>query len=235
MEEAIDAMLAEWRRRVERSSPWPRLHELALAAAVSLVLFLKSGSSLYQIAPVAYLGFLLGDRYLVPQRRLLKWLRNTSPLIFLLTFGPAVVEALGLPPVPAGSALAATLVGALVPYFYERSSIALGFVRGLVAAALFELVALRFAPSGLGPHVALPLYAGAYACWERTVFWRYAVPFLWLYAVGASWYMGGRAELVPHAAAGLAAWALGLLFPYRHGPRPATRAIVLPERDRARP
>jgi 1-acyl-sn-glycerol-3-phosphate acyltransferase len=232
-EDAVDAIIAEWRRRVERSlipgakaderivrlyrgeAPWPRLHELALIAAVSIVLWMRSGSWLYQVAPTAYVAFLLGDRRLFPQRRLVKWLRNTSPLVFVLAFGPAVLEALGLPEVPAGRALAATLVGALIPYFYERSSIALGYVRGLVAAVLFELLALRFAPSGLGPHVALPLYAAYYAAWEKTVFWKYAVPVLGLYAIGASWYMGGGSELLPHAAAGFGAWVLSTLFPYR--------------------
>ena len=232
-EDAIDAMMAEWRRRVERSlkpgaraderitrlyecaAPWPRLHELALAAVASILLLLKSAPWVYQLAPLGYVAFLLLDGWLVPQRRLVKWLRNTSPLLFILAAGPVVLDALGVPQVPAGNALAATLIGALLPYFYERSSIALGFVRGLVTAALFELIALRIAPTGLGPHVTLPFYAAAYAAWEKTVFWRYAVPFLGLYAVGASWYMGGREELVPHGLAAVAAWALSTLFPYR--------------------
>jgi 1-acyl-sn-glycerol-3-phosphate acyltransferase len=238
-EEAVDAIMEEWRKRVERTlnpgakaderivriyrrrAPWPRLHELALAVGVSTLLFMRSGSWLYQVAPTAYIAFLIGDRRLFPQRRLVKWLRNTSPLVFLLAFGPAILEALGLPEVPAGRALAATLVGALIPYFYERASIALGYVRGLVAAALFELLALRFAPSGLGPHVALPFYAAYYAAWEKTVFWRFAVPLLGFYAIGASWYMGGGPELLPHAAAGFGAWALSTLFPYRRKPVPS--------------
>jgi 1-acyl-sn-glycerol-3-phosphate acyltransferase len=232
-EEAIDAMMVEWRRRVERSlhpgaraddristlyrghGPAPRIYELALLGIVSLLLVMKSGSWLYQIAPLAYLTFLVCDWKLIPQRRLVKWLRNTSPLAFILAFGPAVLEALGRPDVPAQHALAATLIGALVPYFYERSQIALGYMRGLVMAALFELAALHIAPSGLGPHVALPFFAAAYAAWEKTVFWRYAVPLLGLYAVGASWYMGGRQELLPHGAAAVAAWSLGTLVPYR--------------------
>jgi len=232
-EEAVDAMMAEWRRRVERSlnpgvkaddrisrlyvrrSAPPRLYELVLAATVSAALFVRSGSWMYQVAPVAYALFLLADWTVIPQRRLVKWVRNTSPLLFLLTFGPAVLEALGRPAVPAGGALVATLVGALIPYFYERSAVALGFVRGLVAAGVLELAALHVAPTGLGPHVALPLFAAGYAASEKTVFWRYAMSYLALYAVAAAWYMGGRAELLPHAAAGLAAWALSALFPYR--------------------
>lgn len=232
-EEAIDAMMAEWRRRVERSlhpgaraddrisslyrsrGPAPRGYELVFVLAVSLLLFVKSGSWMYQIAPLTYLAFLFGDAYVIPQRRLVKWLRNTSPLAFIIGFGPAVLEGLRLPEVPARHALAATLIGALVPYFYERRPIAHGYMRGLVAASLFELLALHASPTGLGPHVALPFFAAAYAAWEKTVFWRYAVPFLGLYAVFAAWYMGGRAELVPHGLAALAAWGFSTLFPYR--------------------
>jgi len=232
-EEAIDAMMAEWRRRVERTlhpgaradqristlyrgkAPGLRAYELLMVVAVSVLLWVRSGSWMYQIAPVAYLTYLVCDSTIIPQRRLVRWLRNTSPLTFILTFGPAVLEALGLPEVPATHALTATLIGAMVPYFYERLQMGLGYMRGLVAASLFELAALHVAPTGLGPHVALPFYAAAYAAWQKTVFWRSAVPLLGLYAVAASWYMGGREELLPHGLAALAAWAVGALFPYR--------------------
>jgi 1-acyl-sn-glycerol-3-phosphate acyltransferase len=232
-EAAIEALLAEWRRRVERSlnpgakaddhisrlyvrrTTAPRGYEMLLAAVVSAALALGSGSWMYQVAPLAYVAFVIADWKVIPQRRFVKCVRNTSPLLFILTFGSAVLEALGRPPVPAGRALAAALVGALIPYFYERVSVSLGFVRGLVAAAVLELLALHVAPTGLGPHVALPLYAAGYAASEKTVFWRYAVPCLGLYAVAGAWYMGGRAELLPHAAAGIAAWGLSALLPYR--------------------
>jgi hypothetical protein len=195
-------------------APWPRLHEVALPLVVSLVLLLRSGSLWYQVVPLAYLTYLFADATVIPQRRRVKWLRNISPLLFTLAFGPAVIDALKLPPVPAGTALAAALLGALLPYFYERALVSLRFVRGLALAAIFELAALLWAPSGLGPHVALPLYAAAFAGMQRTVFWRYSLPFLGGYTLFATWWMGGRPLLLIHGAAGALGLLLTHLVPY---------------------
>jgi 1-acyl-sn-glycerol-3-phosphate acyltransferase len=240
--EAVAEMLVEWRRRVDRSlkpgaradrrkvslytrpSPPPRFHELALPIVVSLVLFYRSLSWWYQAVPVAYVAYLFADAWFLPQRRRLKWLRNVSPLLLTLVFGPSVLEALRLPEIAAGRALCALLAGSVLPYFYERATIALGYLRGLVFAILLELLALHVAPSPFGPHVALPLFAGAYAWSQRTAFWRYALPFLTMYALGATWYMGGRPPMMIHVAAGVGAWLLTLLWPYR-----AERAAIAPQ------
>jgi 1-acyl-sn-glycerol-3-phosphate acyltransferase len=231
--EALESMLVEWRRRVDRSlmpgakaderivtlyarrAPLPRFHEILLVVAVSALTFFGGGSWMFLFMPALYLAYLVADRLVIPQRRLVKCLRNTSPLLFVLAFGGVVQEALGLPPVPAGRALAAVLVGALVPYFYERLTIGLGFIRGIVFASLLELAASYAAPSALGPQVALPLFASGYAALNRTVFWRYSTPFLALYAFGATAYMGGGNELIAHIGAGLAALGLTRLWPYR--------------------
>jgi 1-acyl-sn-glycerol-3-phosphate acyltransferase len=230
---AVAEMLVEWRRRVDRSlkpgaradrrkvalylrpSPPPRLHELALPVIVALVLFYRSLSWWYQVVPAAYVAYLFADAWFLPQRRRLKWLRNISPLLFTLAFGPSVLEALRLPEAAAGRALAALLAGSVLPYFYERATIAIGYMRGLVFAILLELLALHVAPSPFGAHVSLPLFAALYAWSQRTAFWRYALPFLTMYALGATWYMGGRPPLLIHIAAGVGAWALTLLWPHR--------------------
>jgi 1-acyl-sn-glycerol-3-phosphate acyltransferase len=249
-EAAIAAILVEWRRRVERSlkpgvkadarigriyvrpAPWPRLHELAIAAVSVAILAVGHAPWPYHLAPAAYVGYLLADALLLPQMRRFKWLRNTSPLVFILAVGPMLLTVLHAPDVPAGRALDAVLVGALLPYFYARSLVALGFVRGLVLAALLELAALWLAPSGLGPHVALPLYAAGYAVLNRTVLWRYAAPFLGLYGLGAARFMGGGSELLMHVAAGALACALTWIWPYHHqlrrpaGPPPTGQGLV---------
>ena len=111
----------------------------------------------------AYIAYLLLDHFLIPQSRLAKWVRNASPVLFALGYGPQALRHLGLPDVPAGAALAALMMGALFPYLYEHGRTAKGFVRGFVAAACLELGALHLAPTGVGPHVALPLYAAAFA------------------------------------------------------------------------
>jgi 1-acyl-sn-glycerol-3-phosphate acyltransferase len=232
-EEAIAALLAELRRRVERTllpgvkadlrmsvlyrmgAPWPRFHESVPALALAAIVFWKT-RSLLAVAPLyVYIAYLLLDHFLIPQRRVVKWLRNASPVVLVLAYGPDVLSALGLPAAPAPEALAAILLGALFPYVYERGRTALGFIRGLVLAAALELLALRLAPTGLGPHVALSLFAAAYAWAGRTVFWRYAVCVLVAYALWVARYMGGGAELLPHATAGLLAALMVRLFPYR--------------------
>jgi 1-acyl-sn-glycerol-3-phosphate acyltransferase len=243
-EEALPALLAELRRRVDRSllpgvkadlrmnvlyrlpSPWPRGYESMPALALALLVFWKT-RSLLAVAPAwGYVGYLLLDHFVIPQSKLTKWVRNSSPILFLFGYGPHVLRHLGLPEVPASAALAALMMGALFPYMYEHGRTALGFVRGFVATACLELAALFLAPTGIGPHVALPLFAAAYA-WERkTVFWRYAAPVLAAYAVGSPLlFRAGLMGLAPHAMAGLLGWLFVRLWPYR----PPARAAEEPE------
>jgi hypothetical protein len=238
-EAAIPGLLGELRRRVERTllpgvkadlrigvlwrspAPWPRPYESTLPLLLALAVFWKT-RSMAEVAPAyGYIGYLLLDHFVVPQRHLTKWLRNTSPMLFALGYAPVVLRALGLPPAPAAGALVAVLLGAGFAYLYERGGVALGFVRGFVFASALELCALLVASTGLGPHVALPLYCAAYAWDRRSVFWRYAVPVLLLYA-GFVWSeLGGGLALLPHATAGLLGWLAARLVPYRPASRVA--------------
>jgi 1-acyl-sn-glycerol-3-phosphate acyltransferase len=231
--EALDGLLTELRRRVERSllpgvkadlrtsvlyrtpPPWPRGYEAVPALALAVALFWKT-RSLALVAPVyGYIAYLLLDHFLIPPSRLAKWVRNASPLLFVLAFGRPALRAFGLPEVPAGAALAAILLGALFPYLYEHGRTALGFVRGTVLAAALEIGALHVAPLGAGPHIALPLFAAAYAWDGRTVFWRYTVPVLAGYALGVAVLLRADAGAIVHALAGLLAWLLVRVFPWR--------------------
>jgi 1-acyl-sn-glycerol-3-phosphate acyltransferase len=231
--EALDGLLDELRCRVERSllpgikadlrtsvlyrmpAPWPRGYEAGPALALAIALFWKT-RSLVTVAPVyAYIAYLLLDHFLIPPSRLAKWIRNASPVLFLLAIAPLVLRALERPAVPAGAALTAVVLGALFPYLYEHGRTALGFVRGMVMAAGLELAALYVAPVGVGPHIALPLYAAAYAWDGRTVFWRYTVPVLGAYALAVAVLLRADAAMIVHALAGLLAWLLVRLLPYR--------------------
>src|SRR5438105_3240335 len=98
----------------------PRLREGAArlawetgAVLVAAVLLAGTRTDLAWAAPPAYLAYLALDHRLVPQSRLAKWVRNSSPVVFLALVGPAVLGALGAPPVRAGAALVAVLAGAL--------------------------------------------------------------------------------------------------------------------------
>lgn len=232
-EVALPALLAELQRRVDRSlqpgvkadlrmmvlygspAPPPRGHELAAAALVAIVLEM-GGPGLVSLLPsVAYLAYLALDWRLVPQSRLAKWVRNASPVAFLLATGPAMLRALGGPPVAAGGALLAVLAGALYPYLYARRRTAMTFVRGMVLAFALEAAAQRLWPSAAGPHAALALYAAVFAIGARAVFWRYAAAVLLLYAAGAPLLIGWSVGLALHLVAGLAAAVLALAFPTR--------------------
>lgn len=235
-EEAVPLLLAELRRRVDRTllpgvkadlrinliyrlpSPWPRAHESFPALALALLVFWRTREWLSVAPAYGYLLYLFLDHFAIPQRRIVKRLRNVSPVLFLLGFGPVVLGALALPDVPAERAVFAIALGALVPYLYERGRTALDFIRGLVFACGLELGAQLAWPAAVGPHTALPLFAAAYAWAGRTVFWRYSAPVLAAYAFAVPWLLGGRLQILPHATAGLLAWLLVRIFPYRPSP-----------------
>jgi 1-acyl-sn-glycerol-3-phosphate acyltransferase len=234
-EEATTALLAELRARVERTllpgvkadrkiealyrtpAPWPRFFEAVPALGLALLVFWKTRSFALIGPAYGYVGYLLLDLLALPQRRLTKWVRNGSSAAFMLVYGGWVLPKLGLPAPIGGQALLALLAGAGFPYLYERGHLALAFVRGLVAATLLELGALHLAPTPIGPHLALPLFAAAFAWEERTVFWRYTAPILAAYAIGIPRWLGGGPELLPHAVAGLLAWGLARYLPSGRG------------------
>jgi 1-acyl-sn-glycerol-3-phosphate acyltransferase len=245
-DQALPALLALLRQRVERSllpgvkadlrmnvlygrpSPWPRWHEFLPALAAAVAVFWKT-RDLMAVAPAyGYVAYVLVDHLFIPQGRLVKWLRNASPIAFGLGYWPVLTGALGLPATPAERALAAMALGALFPYLYERGTTALGFIRGFVLALALEAAALFVAPNGLGPHVALPLYAASFAWQRRTVYSAYAASVLLLWALLVPHLLGGLdLSLVPHAMAGLLAWLVTSLAPYRAD----SRAAAEPQRE----
>jgi hypothetical protein len=205
-----------------QSAPWPRLYEAFPLLVLASVVFWRT-RSIASVAPVhAYLAYLVLDRFVVPQRRLTKWIRNASPAIVWTLWGPQAARILGLPEVPAGGALAALLAGALLLHLYERPKRAFAFIRGYVFACAAELLALHLAPTGVGPHVALPLLAAAQAWDRQTVLWQGVVPVMLAYAVAAPFLLAGGPGLVPHVVAGLSGWLAARLIPYPPATRPAT-------------
>jgi hypothetical protein len=194
------------------SAPWPRLFESLPPLGLALLVFWKTRSFSDVWPCYAYIGYLLLDLLVIPQRRLAKWIRNSSAAAFTLVYGNWVLPKIGLPEVPGAGALLAVLAGATFPYLYERGRVALDFLQGIVLAALLSLGAQYLVPTGLGPHVTLPLFAAAYAWERRTVFWRYTAPVLAAYALFVPLWLGGDAELLPHAVAGLVAWLLVRFF-----------------------
>jgi 1-acyl-sn-glycerol-3-phosphate acyltransferase len=232
-DDGIPALLTELRQRVDRSllpgvkadlrmnvvyrlpSPWPRGHESIPPLLLALLVFWKTRSVASVIPAYAYIAYLLLDHFLIPQSRAVKRLRNVSPVLFVLGYAPVVLRTLELPEVSASRALASVLAGVLFPYMYERGGTVMDFIRGLLLACAAELGALFLAPTGLGPHMALPLFAAAYAWTKRTVFSPYVVALLLAYMVLIVKVLYGGFPLFVHVAAGLLAWLLVTLFPYR--------------------
>ena len=229
-DEGVAALLDELRRRVERTlmpgvkadlriqtlyltpAPWPRLLESLAPLGLALLVFWKTRSFAAVWPPYAYIGYLLLDLLVIPQRRLTKWIRNGSAAAFTLVYANWVLPKLGLPEVPGAGALLAVMAGAAFPYLYERGRTAIDFLNGLVLATLLSLVALSFVHWGPGPQVTLPLYAAVFAWERRTVFWRYAVPVLLGYGFLVPLWLGGDAEVVPYTVAALAAAILVRFF-----------------------
>lgn len=232
-EVALPAILEELRRRVERSllpgvkadfrmnvlyarpSPWLRPHEYLPPLLLAVASFWKTRDLMAALPAYAYLAYLLLDHYFIPPSRLAKWLRNSSPILFLLAYGPRALELCGAPAVTAPRALAAIVIGALYPYLYERGTTALTFVKGAAAAFCLSLGVSVFWPSPIGLHVCLPLYGAAFAWERRTVFWRWSTPILLSYTVAVPYWLGPPQNLLPQALAGLCAWLLTRIFPYR--------------------
>jgi 1-acyl-sn-glycerol-3-phosphate acyltransferase len=231
LQEALPALLAEVRRRVDRTllpgvkadlkismlyqmpAPWPRLHEYGPALALALFVFWTTRRFAAVWPAYAYLGYLLLDLLVIPPRRITKWIRNGSSMFFLLVYVGWLLPTLGLPAVPARRALLAVVAGATFPYLYERGGVVLDYVQGMVLAILIELGALHLWPTGLGPHVALTVYAAAFAWERRTVFSRWTVPVLLAYALVVSRWLLGGVEVLPHLVAGLLGWLAIRLLP----------------------
>jgi 1-acyl-sn-glycerol-3-phosphate acyltransferase len=232
-EVALPALLAELQRRVDRSlqpgvkadlrvmllyaspAPAPRAHELAAAVLPAFVRLVGGDGVLSLLPSAAYLAYLALDWRTLPQSRLAKWVRNVSPVAFLVATGPSALHALGSPPVAAGAALVAVLGGAIYPYLYAHRRTAMTFLRGMVLAFALEGAAQALWPSAAGPHAALALYAAVFALGARTVFWPYAASVLLAYAIGAPLLIGWSVGLALHLLAGVLAAALALAFPYR--------------------
>jgi 1-acyl-sn-glycerol-3-phosphate acyltransferase len=230
-EEGVAALLGEIRRRVERSllpgvkadlrmnvlyrlpSPWPRLYEMVVPLLAGTFVFWKTRTLAAVLPAYLYVAYLFADHLLLPQSRLVKWLRNGSPVLLVFGYGTVVLAAIGAPAVPAGAALAAICLGGLFPYLYERTRVALGAVRGFLVTGVLEAGAQWLAPDALGPHVALPLFLAVYAWERRSLFWPWAVPVVLAYAALVPLLLGGVPGPV-HALAGLLAWLIERLFPY---------------------
>ena len=208
------AVAAAASRRCPRSRPGPlRLLEDAVVR--------RSCGPAY-----AYIGYLLLDLLLLPQRRL----DEVDPQRLgrglharLRRLGAA--EAGRCPRRSARAALAgAPRRAPASPTSTSGAASPSASCRGSWLAALLELGALYLAPTPLGPHLALPLFCAAYAWEERSGLLALlrADPRAPTLSSCRAW-LGGGVELLPHAIAGLLAWGLVRFLPHGGGSGSADR------------
>jgi 1-acyl-sn-glycerol-3-phosphate acyltransferase len=226
-EEAIEQLLAEVKRRVDRTllpgvkadlrtevlyrSPAPPPRTIEWLPSVATTLLALADKRIVTFAPIVFFAYFVLDWVALPQFRFTKRLRNVAPILFALAAAPAILRGLGRPTPVAAWALLALMAGASTAYFYERSYTVRAYVAGFVSTVTLGTVAQFFFPSDVGPHVTLPVFAAAFAFDQRTVFWRWSVPILILYAVGSWVLLAGGLQPWPHAAAGLGGWLLSRL------------------------
>lgn len=246
-EEALPALLAELRRRVERSllpgvkadlrrqvlhrmpAPWPRTYEVLPAVAAASLVFWKTTSFQAVMPAYIFLAYLFLDRFAIPPSWIAKVMRQAALPAFAVAFLPILQATFGLPELAAPGALWAITLGALFPYLYERGHVSLGACQGVVLAVALEAAALRFAPSEAGAHLALPAFLAAYAWERRSVFFAYTVPILAAYAVGTGLLLDPSPGALVHGLAGLVAWGLVAIVPRRRtaGETPAEPGLGL--------
>lgn len=240
--EALPALLAELRRRVERSllpgvkadlrttvlhrmpAAWPYSYEVVPVAAAATLVFWKTQAFASVLPAYLFLAYLFLDRLLVPPSWLAKCVRAAALPLFAIAYLPVVLAALGLPEPAADTALLAVVAGGLFPYLYERSRNAQGACQGVVLAVALECAALAYAPTAAGAHAALPAFLAAYAWERRTVFFPYTVPVLAAYAAGVSLWLDPTPRMLVHLLTGLVAWGLLAVAPRRRRTQEAETA-----------
>ena len=232
-DEALPALLAELRERVDRSllpsvradrrfealygskAPAPEASEWLPHVVLGLLLA-RHDAPLGLLYGLLQAAFVVADAHVIPQSRRTKRLRHASAPVVL---GAQVLlrEALGLPPVAGAAALAAVTAGAAFPFLYERVPVARAFLRGLGAALVLDLAATAFSGWAAGLHVTLPVYAALYAVGQRTVFWRWAILLLPAWSLVIVSTLGGGTEVAAHAVAAAVAWLATRALPYDRG------------------
>ena len=148
------------------------------------------------------------DHFVIPQSRRTNWIRNASPSLLLATGRRSAPSACQVPP-----ARPCPLMMGPFPLPYDHGRIAKR--TSALVARLPVAGRVHVAPTGIRPHVPCPGRGGVRLGAQDRVL-RYAVPLLAAYAVGSALLFGaGPLELAPHAMAGLPAWLVVRLWPYR--------------------
>lgn len=171
--------LERWYRRPPshvRTYEWV---PLAAAIVASLVLyrrgtFLQLWKAVW-LVPLAYYLYLISDLLLIKPSRTAKWLRNSMPVWLIFAWHYPLVGATGLPSGRLDGLLAAAILLAFFPFFWEDYYTLQKFVRGIVVTYYASLALLLRWPESLGTFTAVLVFIALFCFWYRTRLWKVSV------------------------------------------------------------
>ncbi|HKX27295.1 MAG TPA: lysophospholipid acyltransferase family protein [Blastocatellia bacterium] len=171
-----------------RSYEWAPLIAVLIALAVGFSRgLLHRYWSLLVLVPALYYLYLLIDLTLIRPARLAKWVRNSLPIWLIFIWHYPLVTALGLPPGERNGWLAAALLAAFFPFFYEDYYTLQKFVRGIVACYYFSLALLLIVPHPLGTLVAILFFIAIFVYWYRVIYRQWIAAVMGAVLIAAAW------------------------------------------------
>jgi 1-acyl-sn-glycerol-3-phosphate acyltransferase len=168
-----------WERWYRQPPSHIRTYELVplAASAVATILALTRGGFgkawlAVWLPCAAYYLYLFADLALIKPSRMAKWVRNSMPLWLILIWHDLLTRALGLPAGELRGVVAAGMVAAFFPFFWEDYYTLQKFVRGLVIVYYSALLLMNVSPQPLGYSVAIPTFVALFSVRFRTPFYR---------------------------------------------------------------
>lgn len=152
----------------------------------------EQGLPVFLIA-LAYYLYLAADLMWIRPSRPAKWIRNSMPIWLILLWHLPLTRLLAVPAGERNEWLAAGMLAAFFPFFYEDYFSLQKFVRGVVTSYYFSLALQLWRPHGLGTLVAVLGFIALFAFWFRVLFWG------WI-AAGMFAIIGGTLVWSPSAA-----------------------------------
>ncbi|MFN0087889.1 MAG: lysophospholipid acyltransferase family protein [Blastocatellia bacterium] len=151
-----------------RSFEWAPLIALLIALWVGAGRGTLRGPGLpvFLIA-LGYYGYLAADLMWIRPSRLAKWVRNSMPIWLILLWHAPLTRLLAVPAGERNGWLAAGLLAAFFPFFYEDYFSLQKFVRGVVTSYYLSLALQLWRPHGLGTLVAVLGFIALFALWFR--------------------------------------------------------------------
>lgn len=121
---------------------------------------------------VIYAIYLMADLTVIKPGREAKWLRNSMPVYFMMTWHYSLVWALGVPEGELNLLLASVTLAAFFPYFWEDYYTLQKFVRGAVVVYYFSLALLLRWPHPLAVFAGMLGFIALFSIFFRTNFYR---------------------------------------------------------------